>query len=386
MSQRPIDRSADLQRLRNEGYNIDVVAGHLIMRDVPYVTTAREIARGTLVSTLNMVGDTTTTPDTHVVYFEGSHPCRADGSPIMTIIHSSQRRQLAQGIVVDHSFSNKPPNGYRDYYDKMTTYATIIGNQAHAIDATATAKTFAAVPADNSEAVFQYVDTAASRAGIATVNEKLALDRLVLIGLGGTGSYVLDLVAKTPVRKIDLYDGDRLLQHNAFRAPGAPSLETLRAAPFKVNYFAEQYARMHRGITPHAYFIDDTNVVELSGASFVFLCIDRGTQKKAIVERLTEWQIPFIDVGMGITMNEGLLGGILRVTTSSPTHAAQRIPFTEQDDDYSTNIQVADLNALNATLAVLRWKKLFGFYRDLNKEHQTTYTIDVNMLLSEDHG
>ena len=53
------------------------------------------------------------------------------------------------------------------------------------------------------------------------------------MGLGGTGSYVLDLVAKTPVWEIHLFDGDAFLQHNAFRSPGAPSLDELEAQPPK---------------------------------------------------------------------------------------------------------------------------------------------------------
>ena len=36
---------------------------------------------------------------------------------------------------------------------------------------------------------------------------------------------------------------------------------------------------------------------------------------------------------------------------------------TPGDDDYNRNIQIADLNALNAAFAVIKWKKLFGFYR-----------------------
>jgi hypothetical protein len=44
----------------------------------------------------------------------------------------------------------------------------------------------------------------------------------------------------------------------------------------------------------------------------------------------------------------------------------------------------ADLNALNATLAVIKWKKIRGFYRDLEREHHSTYTTDGNMMLSSD--
>src|SRR5207302_11190786 len=63
---------------------------------------------------------------------------------------------------------------------------------------------------------------------IGALSERLSQETVSIIGVGGTGSYILDFVAKAPVREIRLFDEDEFLQHNAFRAPGAPSLEELR--------------------------------------------------------------------------------------------------------------------------------------------------------------
>ena len=78
--------------------------------------------------------------------------------------------------------------------------------------------------------------------------------KIAIIGLGGTGSYVLDLVAKTPVKEIHLFDGDTFLQHNAFRSPGAPSGEELRAKLPKVTYLKNAYGKMHTGIVAHPVY------------------------------------------------------------------------------------------------------------------------------------
>lgn len=125
--------------------------------------------------------------------------------------------------------------------------------------------------------------------------------------------------------------------------------------------------------------------------SFVFLCIDRGEDKRSIVSNLEAWAVPFIDVGMGVDLVNGALTAILRITTSTPNRREhvwkkQRIPFSvgAGEDDYSSNIQIADLNALNAVLAVIKWKKLFGFYHDLEQEHFSTYTITGNSMTNED--
>jgi len=148
---------------------------------------------------------------------------------------------------------------------------------------------------------------------------------------------------------------------------------------------------MHRGIVPHERYMDASNVNELAGLAFVFLCLDRGRPKKLVIEKLEELDIPFVDVGMGVQEVEGSLLGIVRTTTSTPKQRGHvkdksRISFSDGDEnnEYSTNIQIADLNALNAALAVVKWKKLFGFYVDLENEHHSTYTIDGNMMTNED--
>jgi len=393
MSQRPISLSPDLTRLRNEGFDLEIRAGYLLVKDVPYVNAAREVKRGILVSKLTLAGDMTTRPDDHVAFFVGDHPCLADGSEIAKIKHGSSQQTLAEGVVVQHSFSAKPKplEHYPDYHAKVTTYVAIFSGPAQEINPTVTAKTFPVVAPeiDDPDSVFNYIDTASSRAQIGIATKKIALGRIAIIGLGGTGSYVLDLVAKTPVIEIHLFDGDIFLQHNAFRSPGAPSIEQLREKLPKAIYFKNLYSPMRRRIIDHPVYIDASNVGDLRDMDFVFLCLDSGAAKKTIVESLEEFGCPFVDVGMGINLSDDSLGGILRVTTSTPKlrdHIHTRISFVDGNpgNEYDHNIQIADLNALNAALAVMKWKKLFGFYRDLKSEHHTTFTIDGNLLLNEE--
>lgn len=389
MSHELISRSPDLKHLQDEGYNLEIKSGYLLVKDVPYVNSNKEVKYGTLVSKLDLAGNVTKRPDNHVVNFIGDHPCESNGSPIERIRHGSQQTALAEGIVVNHSFSAKPPNGYENYYHKMTTYIEIISGRAQAIDPMVTPKTFRTVRAKEDESVFKYIDTASSRCEINIITKKLELDKIAIIGLGGTGSYVLDLVAKTPVKEIHLFDGDKFLQHNAFRSPGAPLIEELEEQLHKTVYFHRIYSKMRWGIFSHPDYIVVENVNQLDGMNFVFLCIDKGSVKKLVVEKLEELSIPFIDVGMGVQKTDDSLCGTLTVTTSTPTqrqHFRSRVSFSDDDgkNEYNSNIQIADLNALNAALAVIKWKKLFGFYHDLEKEHFCAYTVDGNHLLNEE--
>lgn len=388
MSQQLISRSDDLTRLRNDGYNVAVKDGFLLIRDVPYVTPSRTVERGMLISSLTLAGDRTTTPDTHVVFFAGDTPCHSDGRPLTELIIGGANA-LTVDLSANFQFSHKPVGGYPNYYEKMTAYARILTSEACVLEPLATPMTFPVVSDEDPDSPFHYIDTASSRAGIAAINDRLHLGKVAIVGLGGTGSYVLDLVAKTPVSEIHLYDGDLFLQHNAFRSPGGPSRDELERAPKKVDYFAARYGEMRDGLIPHPDFISAENVDQLTAMNFVFLALDGGDAKRLTVERLIAASIPFVDVGMGIYIGDGRLAGLVATTTASAEfyqHVYDRIPFSDGDgrNEYTANIQIADLNALNAALAVIRWKKLFGFYADFQHEHYSIYAISDNTLVNED--
>jgi hypothetical protein len=389
MSREPLSRSPDLKRLRDEGYFVQIRGGFLLLREVPYVDAQKRVRAGTLISSLALAGEVAQRPDTHIVYFDGDFPCTAEGVRIAQITHQSAEMNLGNGLVAKHSFSSKPDAGYQDYYEKMTTYAAILAGPAAALKPGVTPRTFAAPEPGDDNDIFNYTETASDRAGVGALTEQLADERLVIVGLGGSGAYILDLVAKTPAREIRLIDGDEFLQHNAFRAPGAPSLDELREAPKKVDYYKAIYARMHRRIVAHAVHIGADNLHLPEGATFAFLSMAGGEPKQRVVEWLEAHKVPFVDVGMGLELVEGSLGGVLRVTASTPEkhdHVRERISFADGggDDPYASNIQVADLNALNATLAVIKWKKIRGFYRDLEAEHHCTNTTDGNLIINGD--
>jgi hypothetical protein len=396
MSTTLIGRNEDLARLRREGYTVEVRSGsgtHLLVHDVPYVNSQRQVVRGTLVAPLELNGEVTNSPiQNHQTWFIGEHPCNADGSKLTDVEHGSGNQALGDGITVNHSFSLKPRNDvkYKDNHEKFVRYIHIIGAPAEKLQPGVRATVFKPVVDESSDSMFKYSNTATSKVGIASATEKLALARVAIVGLGGTGSYVLDAIAKTPIRQIDLYDGDIFIQHNAFRSPGAPALEDL-TAPKKVHYFAAMYSKMHKGIVPRDYYIDDQTVANLKGCDFVFVCVDRGSARKLVTDALLEYGVPFVDAGIGVHKTSAdQLGGQVRVTLATATHhehlperatMADRPP---EDDLYKSNIQIAELNALNAVMAVIRWKKHFGFYVDGAGEFHTVYRIATGSVVRAD--
>ena len=390
MSQQLIARSGDLLRLQNEGYNLEIRDALLLVKDVPYVGAAATVQRGTLAIKLDLAGDRTRKPDYHTAYWIGAHPCHSNGAKITAIQHPNPPEDLGNGVMSDFMFSAKAD--YADYYHKVTTYVGRIAGEAAVLDPDATPCTFPAVPADAGDSVFKYVDTASTRAGIAAVNERVKGLRIGIVGLGGTGSYIFDAVAKTAVAEIHLFDGDVFSQHNAFRAPGAPSLEQLEARPQKVHYLAGIYANMRHGIVVHGAYLEGDNLAALDGLDFVFLCLDRGPAKRAIVDRLLARQTPFVETGMGVVLNEGQLAGIVRTTLCTPAtsdKAKGQISYSADGEmnEYATNIQIAELNMLNAAIAVIAWKKHLGIYIDTFEQYYSGFSIPTGAIVCEGtHG
>ena len=390
MSQQLINLNDDLTRLSDEGFELEILSGFLLVRNVPYVNGEAKICFGALVSELTFEGgDRTARPRTHVAHFIGEAPCDRQGNQLAKILNRSQTESLAPGLTVNHMFSSKPKGGYADYYEKLTTYFSLVSSHAYSLDPSLQLPEPVIRLDAGNESVFHYTDSASTRAGIVMANQKLALKSIAIVGLGGTGAYVLDLVAKSPVKEIHLYDGDDFEQHTSFRAPGATSIEDLRQRLTKVEFYSQKYSKMRSGIVPHPSFIDHSNVAELTSVDSVFVCVDRGSARRLILESLQDTHVPAIDVGMGLYLENDSVGGLLRVSTSTPAmrqHLCSTAPMTDMDLDaaYSTNIQTNDLNALNAALAVVKWKKLYGFYHDFDCEHSTTFTIDGNTIMNSE--
>ncbi|TIS72287.1 MAG: ThiF family adenylyltransferase, partial [Mesorhizobium sp.] len=86
---------------------------------------------------------------------------------------------------------------------------------------------FAAIAQSSQECPFPFEDMNSARANLGELDKLLAGDTIAIIGVGGTGSYVFDLISKTRVKAIKLFDFDVLDLHNAFRVPGATDREEL---------------------------------------------------------------------------------------------------------------------------------------------------------------
>ena len=380
-----ISLNPDLKKLWDEGYDLQVVAQSvLLVKNVPYLNDKKELQRGVLVSQLSLNGDKTIKPETHVAYFIGEYPCDVQGKHLRMIVQKD-RRELVSGVTYDCTMSAK--DDYTDHYEKITRYLKHLCNPVEQLFPDVGAKTYEFIEYDSEDSVFQYVDTNSSRAMIHPITAKLSGQKIGIVGLGGTGSYILDFIAKCPVDEIHLFDGDNFLQHNAFRAPWATPKSVFFEHLKKTDYYKSQYSNMHRHIHSHPYALTSSNIQELDNMSFVFLAIDPSDDKAAILKYLEEKNIPFIHCGISLTEIDQKIKGQIKTTTrvkDGGNNYSKWISNVKQDNIYDQNIQIAELNAMNAVFAVIKWKKLFGVYHDLEQEMYQSYTIYTNETINED--
>ena len=221
---------------------------------------------------------------------------------------------------------------------------------------------------------FKIPNTFEARAALGPVQDRIRDQRIAIIGLGGTGAYVLDLVAKTPVKEIHLLDPDDVNWHNFMRAPGAPTAEEIESRKKgrlgKVDYYFSKYASLREGIHPHAFRVESPSMfsefLSAHPIDYAFVCIDQLTdgdssRQDAVYCSLSEAGVPFIDSGVSITLEDQTVRGA--VTTSAYAAGSEAwkdaIPNARVEGNVPgyRNVQLPEVNALAASLAVMEWRR-----------------------------
>jgi hypothetical protein len=364
-----VSHNDDLRRLVERGYAVAIDSGYLIIRDVPYLDDQRQLQWGAFVAKLEFVDKLTVRQDDHQVWFAGSVPHGLDGNQIPNLGGGPTTLALGEAsrdVVVQRRFSNKPKTtgAFADLFDKIESYVTIIAGLAMELHG-ANPLTFRTVETI-SDSVFKFHDTLTSRAETTDLAAKFSNDVVAVIGLGGTGAYVLDFLAKTPVKEIRGFDFDVFHVHNAFRSPGR--LEDSELGRPKTDVYAGRYGSFRHGLKIERKFIDSASGADLEGVTFAFVCVDKGSARSEIFDLLISKGIPFIDLGMGLNRKRGPVNGMMRATyyAAESAQAVREKGLAEMsdlpDDIYRTNIQISEINALNACLAVIRFKQVRGFY------------------------
>lgn len=386
-----MSHNPDIDRLVDKGLSISITDNYLVVRNVFYLNCKKELCHGALISVFT--GTERFQMQDHQMYFCGSHPCLVDGNPIPGLGGGPCPSFMVDQLVVERSFSHKKitsgvMRGYLDWYEKVMEHVGIICTPAMDIFGEEASPYRYSVFSDEKDPIFHLRDTLTSRALIGDLAKRFENEVVGIIGLGGTGSYILDLIVKTRVKEIRGFDVDLFYAHNAFRSPGK-TLETELEEP-KAKVYQERYQNFRVGISLYKKNIVEDCEEDLKGCTFVFVSVDKGESRKVIFEILEKLKIPFIDVGMGLNRINDTIGGQIRTTYYSPENASNIInenwaPLTDiPNHEYRKNIQIAELNALNACLAVIKYKKILGFYSHDDTSYNIGWNIDSSRTKHND--
>jgi len=373
----------DLKRLQEKGFAVAIDSEHLIVRDIPYLDAAGQVRWGALVIKMVFIDQQHVAQENHQVLFAGGEPHQIDGTPIGNIGNRPHKLPLSPAcsdVVVERSLSNKPASGkFADFFEKVESYVAIISGPAMAKHG-ATPYTFREVSEAEVDSVFMFHDTLTSRAEIADLAALFKDDVIALFGLGGSGAYLLDFLVKTPLKEIRGFDGDEFHVHTAYRSPGR--LDPNEFGAKKAQVYQARYENFRRGLVLAPEYITQAGDANLDGVTFAFVCVDKGASRAAIFDILISRGIPFIDVGMGLQRQGVPLSGMIRTTYFAPEAAqgVRDLKLAEEgeapDDLYKTNIQISELNAMNAAVAMILFKQLRGFYARNNTSYHLLFGID----------
>lgn len=393
MFQKLVSLNEDLKKLIDKGYAVAVDStNHLVVRDIPYLDSKGELKIGAIIAKLKFIDQFRFEQEDHQIYFAGEVPYGLNGMPVQNLAGGDCLINLSQScgdVIVQRSFSNKPKalGRYNDHYHKLETYVGMISGPAmHKFQANP--YTFRMCDEALPDPIFKFRDTLTSRSGLGDLSEKFTSEIIAIIGLGGTGAYVLDFITKTPVKEIRGYDHDVYHVHNAYRSPGR--LEESEFGKPKAEIYQNRYENFRHGLSIKNMCIDATTRDELVGVTFVFVCIDDGDARREVFDLLIDLRIPFIDVGLGLKRgNSGSLSGMLRVTyfPEDQAETVRQKKFANESEDpnnlYKSNIQIGELNALNACIAVMQYKQLKGFFQTDKESFNTLVNISSISIVRE---
>ena len=386
MSSSLISRSDDLSQLAAAGYHLEIRGAYLVVRHIPYIAPTREIKTAAIVTALNLLGSEsdrkTARPQRHTVWWTGEVPHTADGRSLQEHLECnswSPARDLGEGIFVTQEWSRKPRSesgvrNYLDYREQIETYFREVADHA---EAQQPGSIEAAKLHHRSEGPiatrFHYVDTNAYRNGTKGIETRIEDEVVAVVGVGGSGSYLVDVLAKTDIRELHLFDDDVMQTHNAFRVAGAARIGELDGNTSKVAWHERRYREVRKeGLHVHSIQLTDDTLSRLQSCTTVFIAVDHLPVRRKLQRACTSMGILHLAVGIGLEiegMNNDQLGGNVKVEVNYRASAddcdasARGEQPPDGDDVYRSNIQTAELNMLSAALAITEWKAVRQVYR-----------------------
>ena len=357
------------------GWLIEVGRDHIAVAGVPY--RQQDGASGVCQVTVwvHEDGRTMTAPPdgsgaTHAARLGGVAGGKAhqtNGEPVGNVIWTDNTRECVISIKLDSG-------NYADAWHALLNYCSIVA---------AAAQAGGEQEPQRIDRVFQFEILGENTPDIREWQDKAGGQTIGIVGLGGVGLWLLDLMSKTDVGEIRIWDGDHIEGRNLVRAPGWAGQDAI--GKNKAEYFGQLYSQFRTGISIYPEYLDPNGPPDIfDSLDFVFIAIDNAETRAALCERLEQTGVPFVDVGMGIERQQGEVRGSLQVFFSGRDAGRWRIGIPTVvgigEQEYHI-LQLADLAALNASLAVGVWRRHIEQYAEDSKDWLVRYSVESHTLL-----
>jgi hypothetical protein len=260
------------------------------------------LKRGDLISPVALTAEgVIDPPSSHQVWFRGEKPHGQGGRELYIAVRDN-RLEVTPDLIAQFSFSAKllDRNGQkRDYVsfeEKMQTYLDFLTAPALAEYPGATPFTGIGVKAAAQKSPLRFPDTSSANYNLNDISSLLRGKKIAIVGLGGTGSYILDFLARTHLERIALFDDDKVHVHTIFRTPGfIPNAIGKK----KVEALYQLYANWHDGIEAIDERITEKNIERLLEFDFVFVSVDDGPARRLMVDWLSAKSVRLQIAGWG---------------------------------------------------------------------------------------
>ena len=211
----------------------------------------------------------------------------------------------------------------------------------------------------------------------------VAGERIAIVGLGGVGSWIADLVTKSDVYELHAWDDDVIEPRNIIRMPGAVDPQWL--GKHKAEWFQQTYSSIHRRVRGSRVRVTKDNVQEVvTDTTFAFVAVDDDESRLMVCDAMFSARIPFVSVGLSLARRDTQATASVRVVTAHAHRESWRgaIPRVGQagQDDYA-RLELPDISAMAAGWAIQSWRKMRGQIPQSQPEECMVYHAEDHSIV-----
>ena len=204
-----------------------------------------------------------------------------------------------------------------------------------------------------------------------------------VIGAGGTGTWIVDILSKTNVGEIHVWDHDKIERRNVKRAPGGERAWAKHVGAAKAEACQAIYGSGNVRVIPHVKRVEEINVDAATTGSYLFIAVDDEESQELIEKHAISRRIRFSSVGMSVDYEHGTAKGSIHIRNQETERTGGG---TKGGQNAYQVLCVPEAHAASAAMAVFQWRHYSGqiaLDTGHNTASQWTYRMEWNTWLSK---